>query len=148
MASDLAAFVATVIAGGIVWATGFQRADALASLVVVGLMILASVSLLREAGGVLMQGSPPDLDLADLRRRLLEVPHVLEVHDLHAWLLGSRQTTLAAHVVVEDHCFESGHAPMVLDDLQACVGTEFGIPHATFQLEPVAHQGHEDDVHP
>jgi cobalt-zinc-cadmium efflux system protein len=73
---------------------------------------------------------------------------VLDVHDLHAWTVTSGQTTLSAHVVVEDHCFDRGHAPQILDALQQCLIDHFDIEHATFQLEPPAHEAHEEGLHP
>ncbi|MGC2176294.1 MAG: hypothetical protein WA614_12645, partial [Acidimicrobiales bacterium] len=76
------------------------------------------------------------------------VSHVLDVHDLHAWSLSSDFTTLSAHVVVEQGCFDDGHAPQILDELQTCLSTHFAVEHATFQLEPSTHESHEGDLHP
>lgn len=145
--TDLLAFVGTAIAGVVVALTGWDRADSIASLVVVALMAWTSWGLLRDAGRILLQGAPEDLDLWDVRAHLAEVPHVIDVHDLHAWTVTSGSTTLSAHVIVEDHCFDSGHAPQILDALQACLVEHFDIEHATFQLEPSTHAAHEGDLH-
>jgi cobalt-zinc-cadmium efflux system protein len=146
--TDLYAFIGTAIAGLVIVLTGWDRADPLASLLVVALMGRTAWCLLRDAGKVLLQAAPDDLDLSDVRAHLVGVPHVLDVHDLHAWTVTSGSTTLAAHVVVEDHCFDTGHAPQILDALQACLAEHFALTHATFQLEPAHHVGHEGDVHP
>lgn len=146
--TDLYAFVGTAIAGLVIILTKWERADAVASLVVVALMARSAWGLLRDAGTVLLEATPDDLDLADVRRHLATVDHVLDVHDLHAWSLSSDFTTLSAHVVVEQRCFDDGHAPRILDELQTCLSTHFAVEHATFQLEPSTHESHEGDLHP
>jgi cobalt-zinc-cadmium efflux system protein len=128
--------------------THWQRADAVASLVVVALMAGAAWGLLRDAGRILLQGTPHDLDLLDVRNHLVRVEHVIDVHDLHAWSVASDLTTLSAHVVVESNCFDTGHAPQILDQLQTCLMEHFAVEHATFQLEPATHESHEEGLHP
>lgn len=144
--TDLYAFLGTAIAGLIIVFTQWERADALASLFVVVLMIRTAWGLLRNAGRILLQGTPDNLDLADVRAHLLEVEHVLDIHDLHAWTVTSELPTLSAHVVVNDGCFESGHAPRILDALQKCLTEHFRVDHATFQLEPLTHLSHEEGL--
>lgn len=146
--TDLYAFVGTAIAGLVIILTGWERADAVASLVVVVLMARSAWGLLRDAGKVLLEATPDALDLADVRQHLATVDHVIDVHDLHAWSLASDFTTLSAHVVVEQRCFDDGHAPQILDALQTCLSTHFAVEHATFQLEPATHESHEGGLHP
>ncbi|MGC2485208.1 MAG: cation diffusion facilitator family transporter [Acidimicrobiales bacterium] len=146
--TDLYAFVASAIAGLVIVTTHWQRADAVASLVVVVLMAFAAWGLLRDAGRILLQGTPHDLDLLDVRTHLVRVDHVLDVHDLHAWSVASDFTTLSAHVVVESNCFDDGRAPQILDQLQTCLLEHFAVEHATFQLEPASHESHEEGLHP
>lgn len=146
--TDLYAFIGTAVAGLVIIFTHWPRADAVASLVVVALMAHSAWGLLRDSGAVLLEATPDDLDLADVRAHLATVPHVLDVHDLHAWSLASDFTTLSAHVVVEQRCFDDGHAPQILDSLQACLSEHFAVEHATFQLEPGSHEGHEGPFHP
>jgi cobalt-zinc-cadmium efflux system protein len=146
--SDLYAFLATAVAGVVVIAAHWERADAVASLVVVVLMARSAWGLLRDAGKILLQASPDDLDLVDVRAHLSLVEHVVNVHDLHAWTVASGQPTLSAHVVVSEQCFDSGHAPQILDALQECLRSHFDIAHATFQLEPATHESHEEGLHP
>jgi cobalt-zinc-cadmium efflux system protein len=146
--TDLYAFIGTAVAGLVIIITGWQRADAVASLVVVVLMGRSAWGLLRDAGKVLLEATPDDLDLSDVRRHLATVNHVLEIHDLHAWSVASDFTTLSAHVVVEQRCFDDGHAPQILDALQTCLSEHFAVKHATFQLEPATHESHEGGLHP
>ena len=145
--TDLYAFIGTAIAGLVIVVTGWRQADSVAALVVVAVMARSAWGLLRDAGRVLLQGAPDDLDLDGVRAHLVEVDHVLDVHDLHAWTVTSGSPTLSAHVVVEDHCFDTGHAPQILDSLQACLAGHFDVAHATFQLEPASHTGHETGNH-
>ena len=143
--SDALGSVGVIAAAGVVALTGWTRADAVASLIIVALIVPRATNLLRSAGRVLMDFTPEALDLAEVRRHVLEVNHVEEVHDLHAWTVASNLPVLTAHVVVRDECLRDGHSEGILDSLQACVAEHFPIPieHATFQLEPAAHREHE-----
>jgi cobalt-zinc-cadmium efflux system protein len=145
--TDAYAFGATFIAGLVLLLTGFERADPIASLVVVVLLVRAAWSLLRAGGRVLLEGAPEDVDLEAVRAHLLEAPHVRHVHDLHAWVVTSDLPALSAHVVIEPDCFSDGHAPQILDHLQACIRGHFDVEHSTFQLEPVGHSDHEHGAH-
>jgi cobalt-zinc-cadmium efflux system protein len=145
--TDLYGFIGTVIAGIIIVTTGFTRADAIASLLVVALMGKAAWELLRDSGRVLLEAAPEDMDLEEVRAHLSGVAHVLGVHDLHAWTVTSGLPALSAHIVIADPCFHDGHAPRLLDQLQACLAGHFDVEHSTFQLEAAAHAGHEPGTH-
>lgn len=145
--TDLYAFAGTAAAGLVILLTNWTRADAVASLVVAGLMAKAAWGLLRDAGRILMQAAPEEVGLEKLREHLAEIDHVVDVHDLHVWTVTSGVSTVSAHVVLDDHCFASGHAPQILDRLQECLVGHFDVPRATFQLEPAAHASHEHEVH-
>ena len=145
--TDAYAFAATIVAGVVVLATGFHRADPIASLVVVVLMLRAAWQLLRDSGHVLLEAAPEHVDLAALRSHLLETSHVLDVHDLHVWTSGSRLPTVSAHVVVAEDCFTDGRAPALLDELQECLVGHFDVEHSTFQFEPAGHTEHEAGAH-
>ncbi|MCU4185779.1 cation diffusion facilitator family transporter [Acidiferrimicrobium sp. IK] len=145
--TDLYGFVATVIAGIVIVATGFARADAIASLVVVVLMVKAAYGLLKASGLVLLEAAPEGVDLVEVRGHLLGTEHVTDVHDLHAWTVTSSLPALSAHVIVDESCFLDGHAPRLLDQLQACVAGHFDVEHSTFQLEAAGHLDHEAGAH-
>jgi cobalt-zinc-cadmium efflux system protein len=145
--TDLYGFLGTAIAGVVILTAGFTRADAIASLVVVGLMVRAAWGLLRESGLVLLQAAPATTDLEQIRAHLLEEEHVYDVHDLHVWTVTSGLPTLSVHVVVEDECFTDGHAPQLLDRLQSCLAGHFDVEHSTFQLETTGHARHEHGAH-
>ena len=141
--TDLYGFAGTLIAGIVIVATGFDRADAVASLVVVLLMLGAAVRLLRPAVRILLEATPEDIDLEEVRRHLVELPEVQSVHDLHAWTLTSSLPILTAHVVVTDECFRTGDAGRVLDHLQDCLSGHFDVAHSTLQFEAAGHLEHE-----
>ena len=141
--TDLYGFTGTLVAGIVIVLGGFNRADAVASLLVVVLMLKASVQLLRPALRILLEATPDDIDLEEVRRHLLELPEVKSVHDLHAWTLTSSLPILTAHVVVTDDCLNTGEAGRVLDHLQDCLAGHFDVAHSTLQFEAAGHIEHE-----
>jgi cobalt-zinc-cadmium efflux system protein len=136
-----------VAAGVIILATGWTRADAIASLVVVGLMLKAAWEQLAASGRILLEAAPKTMDLDDVRAHLLSTEHVRGLHDLHAWTVTSSLPALSAHIVIEDACFTDGCAPRLLDQLQACIAGHFDVEHSIFQLEAAAHADHEPGTH-
>lgn len=148
--NDALGSVAVLAAAGVIALTGWLRADAVVS-ILIGLLILPrTLRLLRETADVLLEATPRGLDLLDVRTHLLELPHVHAVHDLHASQIAAGLPVLTAHVVVDGSCFTDGHAPQMLDQLQACLAGHFAISveHSTFQLEPASHAAHEAGAHP
>jgi cobalt-zinc-cadmium efflux system protein len=145
--TDLYGFVGTAVAALVILLTGWTRADAVASLLVVALMLHAGWGLLVASGRVLLEVAPASTSLDDIRRHLLDVDHVLGVHDLHVWTVTSDLPSLSAHLVVADSCFNDGHAPQILDEVQSCLGGHFDVEHSTFQLEPRSHGEHEHAFH-
>lgn len=147
--NDALGSVAVIVAAVVIATTGWTRADAVVSLVIAGLILPRTVTLLRDTGRVLLESTPVGLDLDDVRHHILEVPHVQGVHDLHASQIATGLPVLSAHVVVDDDCFRDGHIPQLLDQLQACVADHFpvSVEHSTFQFEPVSHSQHETGHH-
>ncbi len=133
-----------IVAAVVIATTGFLRADALATLAIAVLILPRSVSLLRDAGAVLLEVAPAGLDLDEVHRHLSEVDGVVDVHDLHAWTITSGMASLSVHVSVTDEVLAARGPGPVLDALSRCVADDFGIAHATFQVEPVGHRHHED----
>jgi cobalt-zinc-cadmium efflux system protein len=145
--TDAYAFAATIVAGVLVVTTGWNRADPVASLVVVVLLVRAARELLMESGRVLLEAAPTEVDLALVRQHLLEAPNVVDLHDLHIWTVTSGLPALSVHVVINDACFTNGQVPVLLDELQACLAGHFDVEHSTFQLEPAGHSDHEAATH-
>lgn len=147
VANDALGSTAVIIAAVVVATTGFLRADALASLVIGVLIIPRTIRLLRESVDVLLESVPKGLDLGNVRDRILRLPHVTDVHDLHATQVATGLPVLTAHVVVEDSCFHDGHLGAMLDELQTCIHDDFDIEHSTIQFEASSHGEHEHATH-
>lgn len=145
--NDALGSVAVLVAAGVIAWLGWLRADAVASLVIGGLIIPRTVKLLRESVDILLESTPKGLDLAAVRDRILSVGHVLDVHDLHATQVATGLPVMTAHVVVEDGCFHDGHLGPLLDEIQRCLDTDFDVEHSTIQFEATAHADHEHETH-
>ena len=129
--TDLYAFAATAAAAVIVLATGFNRADPIATLVVVVLMLYAGLGLIRASGRVFLEAAPAGLDLAALGSAMAGRPHVAEVHDLHIWEITTGMPAASAHVLVQPR--EDCHA--VRADLEELLSHDYGITHLTLQVD-------------
>jgi len=129
--TDLYGFIATAVAAIVILATGFSRADAIASLIVAALLLHAAYGLLIASGRVFMEAAPAGLDPEQIGRALAAQPGVVEVHDLHVWEVTSGFPALSAHVVVRagDDCHELRRI------LQQVVQERFGVSHTTLQVD-------------
>jgi cobalt-zinc-cadmium efflux system protein len=145
--NDALGSAAVLVAAVIIAATGWTRADAIASLAIGVMIIPRTWKLLRETTDVLMEATPRSVDLEQIRRHILGVSHVHTVHDLHASSVASDLPVLSAHVVVDESCFHDGHLPQLLDQLQQCLAGHFDVEHSTFQFEPAGHADHEHGAH-
>jgi cobalt-zinc-cadmium efflux system protein len=134
--TDLFAFVATAVAGAVVLATGFARADGIAALLVAALMVRSGWGLLRDSGRVLLEAAPKELDPDEIGRTLAAQDHVVEVHDLHVWEVTSGMPSLSAHVTVGAGCDTQAHRRRLAELLRE----RFGIDHTTLQVE-ARHEG-------
>jgi cobalt-zinc-cadmium efflux system protein len=148
--SDLVGSAAVVVAALVIMATGFLRADPIASLAIAAMILPRSFALLRDAVDVLLETAPAHIDLDDVRRHLAKVNGVVDVHDLHAWAITSGMPMLSVHVTVTDEVLAERGVGALLDDFSDCVAAHFLVEHATFQIEPESHRSHEDlgEAHP
>ena len=127
--TDLAAFAGTAVAGGLVLATGWNRADPIASMLVAALIFWSSFTLLRESTRILLEVAPDEP--AEIARAMLEVPQVSDVHDLHVWTVSSGFPSVSAHVLVEPGA--DCHA--IRRELAVLLGERYGLGHSTLQVE-------------
>ncbi|MBV9607154.1 MAG: cation transporter [Solirubrobacterales bacterium] len=129
--TDLYGFIATAIAAAVILATGFDRADAIASLLIAGLMLHAGYGLLKASGRVFMEAAPAGLDPDEIGNALAAQAGVVEVHDLHVWEVTSGFAALSAHVVVRagDDCHD------VRRSLQHLLEERFAVDHTTLQVD-------------
>ena len=135
--NDALGSLGVIVAAIVIATTGFQQADAVAGLLIAALIVPRAIALMRDTLRVLMEFTPKGLDLEDVRRHILDLEHVTDVHDLHASTVATGLPTLTAHVVVEDRCSTDGHAAEVLHEVRKCVADHFPVSvlHSTFQIE-------------
>lgn len=134
VATDLAAFVGTAIAGALVLVTGWSRFDPIAGLLVAALMLRSSWSLLRDSGRIFLEAAPTGIDPDAVAATLAADPDVVEVHDLHVWTVTSGFPALAAHVLVSPDA--DCHAAR--RRLEQLLAERFGLRHTTLQVDHVA----------
>ena len=137
--SDMLSSLGVIAAGLIMWTTQWYYADPLFS-AGIGLFILPRTwSLMREAIGVLLEGTPSDVSITAVREAIGQVPGVVSVHDVHVWTLTSGLNAMSAHAVLAPGAvFDE-----VLGNAQARVTGTFKIAHATIQVEPIGHEERE-----
>jgi len=140
--ADMLGSVGVIIGAIAIRFTGLDEIDPIIA-VVIGLWVLPRTwVLLREAGQVLMQGVPPNIDLDELRCMLESEPGVVAAHDLHVWSLGSKEPIMTAHIVLEG----TSSSDELRDSLRRQLMDNFGIKHATLQVEDTPCEGEE--LHP
>lgn len=147
--NDALGSVAVIISAIVISLTGWTRIDAIAGMLIAALIVPRAITILKEAGGILLESTPRGLNLDDVRRHILEVPHVIGVHDLHASTIATGLPVLTSHVVVDESCFTQGHVSQKLRDLQTCVAEHFdvSVEHSTFQIETPSHSALERHSH-
>jgi cobalt-zinc-cadmium efflux system protein len=129
--TDMFAFIATAIAGSVILATGFDRADGIASLLIAAIMIKAAYGLLKDSGRVLLEIAPEGMSVDRIGELMAAQPGVVQVHDLHVWEVGSDFPSLSAHVLVkpEDDCHR------IRRQLERLLDERFHIEHTTLQVD-------------
>jgi cobalt-zinc-cadmium efflux system protein len=133
IATDLAAFIGTALAGVLILVTGWNRFDPIASLFVAGLMFAASITLLRESGRIFLEGAPSSAPPGEVGRALVGHDGVVEAHDLHVWTVTDGFPTLSAHVLVEP----DADCHRIRLELERMLAERFGLEHTTLQVEHV-----------
>lgn len=134
VATDLAAFVGTGIAAGLILLTGWDRFDPIASLLVAGLMLASAWSLLLESGHIFLEGAPASTPPGEVGPAIADHPGVAETHDVHIWTVTSGFPALSAHVLVE----RGADCHRIRLELEQMLRERFGIEHTTLQVEHVS----------
>jgi cobalt-zinc-cadmium efflux system protein len=131
--TDLYGFIGTALAAGVILASGFQRADPIASLLIAALMTRSGLVLVKASGRVFLEAAPEGLDPQEIGRALVAQPGVVEVHDLHVWEVTSGFPALSAHVLVgaESDCHAARRR------IEAMLVERFAVDHTTLQVDHV-----------
>lgn len=139
--SDTLSSLGVIAAAAVMWTTGWRYADPLVS-AAIGLFILPRTwRLMRQAVGVLLEGTPSDVNLESLREALAAIDGIAGVHDLHVWSLTSGVNAISVHLVCADH---ASRDPL-LERVHREIRDNFPIQHITVQLE--SHETDEADTH-
>jgi cobalt-zinc-cadmium efflux system protein len=129
--ADALASVGVLIAALVVIVTGWTLADPLTSAAIAVFIVPRTWRLLTQAVNVLLEGTPPHLELGEIGAAMTRVTGVRRIHELHVWTLTSGREAMSAHVVVDD----LAESERLLDELHAVLHARFGIDHTTIQLE-------------
>jgi cobalt-zinc-cadmium efflux system protein len=133
VATDLAAFIGTAVAGALILLTGWDRFDPIAGLLVAGLMFWGAYGLLRESTRIFLEVAPTNIQPQAVGQLLCEEDDVVEVHDLHVWTLTDGFPIVSAHVLVTPGA--DCHA--IRGRLERRLAERFGLEHSTLQVEHV-----------
>jgi cobalt-zinc-cadmium efflux system protein len=128
--SDALGSVGALGAAAIIWSTGWTVADPIASIALSLLILIGAWRLLRESTDILLESVPGHVSMPEVQRRILAVPGVLAVHDLHVWTVVNGVVAMSGHAVVPD----LGAHPGVLEGIRGEMA-RLGIGHVTIQLE-------------
>ena len=136
MVADALGSVGAIVAGIVIWTTGWYPIDSIAS-IVIGLLILwSSWGFLKQTMNILLEATPEDIDFMEVKRSLEEMEHIEAVHDLHIWTITSGMPVLSAHISLASCCSDTNHWHECLENAQKLLKERFGIDHTTLQVEP------------
>ena len=151
VAGDIGASIGVVVAGAVILLTGWLYIDPILSLGIAALIALGAWRIVKETVNLLLEGTPPDIDLAAVTDEIKHTDKVISVHDLHIWALSSEDTALSVHVVVADSPLRD--AEHLVRDLEQRLCGRFAIGHTTIQVESChpcgeIHHGAGEHNHP
>ena len=135
MVADALGSLGAIIAGIMIWITGWHPIDSITS-IVIGLMILwSSWGFLKQTINILLEATPEYIDFMEVKKSLEDMEHIDSVHDLHIWTITSGMPVLSAHIALTSCCSETTHWQECLLEAQKLLKERFGIEHTTLQVE-------------
>jgi cobalt-zinc-cadmium efflux system protein len=148
---DIGASIGVLVAGGVILLTGWSYIDPILSLGIAVLIAYGAWRIVRETVNLLLEGTPTEINVADVTAEITKTERVVSVHDLHVWALSSEEMALSAHVVLEE-C-PLGDAEHIVRDLESRLCGRFAIGHTTIQVESChpcgeIHHGAGEHNHP
>ncbi len=135
MVADALGSVGAIIAGAVIWMTGWYPIDSIASVVIGVLILLSSWGFLKKTMNILLEATPEHIDFMKVKTTLENMEHIDEVHDLHIWTITSGMPVLSAHITLSSCCSETTHWQDCLSNAQKILKERFGIEHTTLQVE-------------
>jgi cobalt-zinc-cadmium efflux system protein len=135
MAGDTLSTAAVIAGGAGILLTGRSWIDPVLSLLIAALILWSSVGIVRETLNILLEGTPRDCSISEIRKGMEAVEGVVDVHDLHIWCLGSQSRALACHVTIAD--IPPSESACILTKLNHLLREHFYISHTTIQFEHI-----------
>ena len=165
MLGDTLSTAAVIAGGAAILFSGLTRIDPILSILIAAMILWSSIAIIRETLNILLEGTPRNLKLGEVRNAMAAVEGVLDVHDLHVWSLGSQSHALASHITIAE--MPMSECSSILEGINCALRERFHITHTTIQfettgcetthgcsappqLEPVAvhaHHGHDHHGH-
>ena len=133
MLGDTLSTAAVIAGGAAILFTGMTWIDPVLSIIIAGMILWSSVGIIRETLNILLEGTPRNLELGEVREAMASVAGVLDVHDLHVWSLGSQSHALASHVTIAE--MPMSECSSILDGINCALRDRFHITHTTIQFE-------------
>jgi len=130
---DAVSSVAVIVGGFVIWFYGIYIVDTIITLLISGYILYHSYGLLRETINILMEATPEDVDVAEIRKAIESVSHVIDAHHVHVWNLTEKQRLLECHVKIDRSDAEK------LEEIKSAVKNmlleRFSIDHSTLEFE-------------
>jgi cobalt-zinc-cadmium efflux system protein len=133
MLGDTLSTAAVIAGGAAILFTGMAWIDPVLSILIAGMILWSSVGIIRETLNILLEGTPRNLRLGEIRAAMASVEGVLDVHDLHVWSLGSQSHALASHVTIAE--MPMSECGDILTGINGALRERFHITHTTIQFE-------------
>jgi cobalt-zinc-cadmium efflux system protein len=133
MLGDTLSTAAVIVGGAAILFTGLTWIDPVLSIIIAAMILYSSIGIVRETLNILLEGTPRNLQLANVKDAMQAVAGVLNVHDLHVWSLGSKSHALASHVTIAD--MPMSDCGCILEGINLALRTKFQITHTTIQFE-------------
>lgn len=135
MLGDTLSTAAVIVGGAAILFTGMTWIDPVLSILIAGMILWSSIGIVRETLNILLEGTPRNLSLGDVRGAMQSVPGVLDVHDLHVWSLGSNSHALASHITIAER--PMSECSEILTGINCALRDRFHINHTTIQFETI-----------
>jgi cobalt-zinc-cadmium efflux system protein len=135
MLGDTLSTAAVIVGGAAILFTGLQWIDPILSILIAGMILWSSIGIVRETLNILLEGTPRNLRLGEIRSAMQSVTGVLDVHDLHVWSLGSNSHALASHVTIAE--MPMSECSCILTGINGALRERFHITHTTIQFETI-----------
>jgi cobalt-zinc-cadmium efflux system protein len=133
MLGDTLSTAAVIAGGAAIFFTHMSWIDPVLSILIAGMILWSSIGIIRETLNILLEGTPRNLQLGEIRQAMASVSGVLNVHDLHVWSLGSQSHALASHVTIAE--MPMSECSGILSDIKCALRDRFHITHTTIQFE-------------